>query len=143
MIVHMDSNNTAAQALQLSIELKLWQELAALEQVPLHGVFIDLTKACDTTDRPRALESFKEYGMGPKMQRLLEAHWAGQLMIAKEQGFYGSPFGTSRGMTQGSKFSPSAFNIIVDKVVRYWLALVLEDDGGAVVLDGLGLTVKE
>ena len=81
--------------------------------------------------------------MGPKMLRLLEAHWAGQLMIAKEQGFYGPPFGTSRGMTQGSKFSPSAFNIIVDKVVRYWLALVLEDDGGTVVLDGLGLTVRE
>ena len=79
-----------------TIELKLWQELAALEQVPLHGVFIDLTKAYDTTDRPRALESFKEYGMGPKMLRLLQAHWAGQLMIAKEQGFYGPPFGTSR-----------------------------------------------
>ena len=81
--------------------------------------------------------------MGPKMLRLLLAHWDGQLMIAKEQGFYGPPFGTSRGMTQGSKFSPSAFNIIVDKVVRYWLALVLEDDGGTVVLDGLGLTVRE
>ena len=82
--------------------------------------------------------------MGPKMPCLLElgARWENQLMIAKEQGFFGPSFPTSCGCSQGSKFSPNAFNIAVDKVARHWLALVIEDDG-TVVLDDLDLSVRD
>ena len=52
-------------------EVKLAQQLAHIEQVPLHGVFIDLRKACDAIDRGRCLEILKAYGVGPKMLKVI------------------------------------------------------------------------
>ena len=36
-----------------------------MEHDPLFLVFLDLCKAYDIVDRPRALQTYKEYGMGP------------------------------------------------------------------------------
>ena len=40
-----------------SVQVKLSQELASMEQEPLFLVFLDLRKAYDTVDRPRALKT--------------------------------------------------------------------------------------
>ena len=52
-------------------EVKLAQQLAYIEQVPLYGVFIDLRKAYDAIDRGRCLEILKAYGVGPKMLKVI------------------------------------------------------------------------
>ena len=52
-------------------EVKLAQQLAYIEQVPLYGVFIDLRKAYDAMDRGRCLDILKVYGVGPKMLRVI------------------------------------------------------------------------
>jgi hypothetical protein len=44
------------------IEAKLQQELASINQQPLFQVYLDLKKAYDSLDRPRALQTLKNYG---------------------------------------------------------------------------------
>ena len=39
-------------------------------------------------------------------------------MVTKGGKYYGQPFSTRRGVTQGDLVSPTLFNIIVDAVVR-------------------------
>jgi hypothetical protein len=73
------------------IEAKLQQELAAIRQVPLYQVFIDLRKAYDTLDRPRALETLSQYGMGPRLLAVLREFWISQKIVAQQNGFHGTP----------------------------------------------------
>ena len=75
-----------------SIQVKLAQELASVEQEPLFLVFLDLRKAHNTVDRPRALQTYREYGMGPRMCRLLGNFWEWQQVVAQQQGFHGPVF---------------------------------------------------
>ncbi len=107
------------------IEAKLQQELAHLPHKPLFQVFLDLTKAYDTADRPRLLQTLKDYGVGPCFLRLLKAFWDHQQIVAKQSGFYGPLFTASRGGTQGSLVFPEIFNIMIDNIVRHWLTLVI------------------
>ena len=48
-----------------TMEVKLAQQLAFLEQEALYGVFIDLHKAYNAMDRERCLEILAGYGVGP------------------------------------------------------------------------------
>jgi hypothetical protein len=59
--------------------------------------------------------------------------------VAKASGYYGDPFGVTRGVTQGDPVSPTIFNIVVDAVVRYWLSQVC---GAEAALSGLSYEVK-
>ena len=68
--------------------------------------------------RGRWMEILREYGLGPRLQRLLQRHWDGQRLVTKAGKYYGRPFSTGRGVTQGDLFYPTLFNIIVDAVVR-------------------------
>ena len=124
------------------IEIKLAMELARIEQAPLHINYLDLTKAHDTVDRERALDMFEECGMGPKMIRLTENFWKDQKVVAKQSGFFGPAFDAEQGETQGCSAAPTRFNIIIDKVVRHWLTLVVNDDGMA-TSNGFGMMVNE
>ena len=53
------------------LEAKLHHELAGIRKMPLFQVYLDLRKAYNTIDRPRLLQTFKEYGMGHNLLRLL------------------------------------------------------------------------
>lgn len=118
------------------IEAKLCQELACMEQDPLYVIFLDLSKAYDTLDRPRALDIFQRYGMGPNMLRLVRNFWDGQQVVARQSGFHGHVFEATRGTTQGSIVSPTLFNIVLDCVTRHWLFLTVGNN--QIVQTGLG-----
>jgi hypothetical protein len=49
-----------------TIEVKLAQQLAFLDQKPWHQIFLDLHKAYDAMDQEKTLEIFADYGVGPK-----------------------------------------------------------------------------
>jgi len=120
--------------------VKLFQQLASIQQVPVFEVFLDLKKAYDTLDRERTLTILEQYGVGARSIRLLRQFWDQQQIVARQGGFYGDPFGATRGVTQGDIISPTIFNVVADAIVRYWLSLVV-DDGSEV--DGLGMMVQE
>ena len=48
-------------------------------------------------------------------------------MVTKVRGYYGSVFQGSRGMTQGDPIYPTIFNMLVDVVVRHWVAVMVEN----------------
>ena len=81
---------------------------------PRYTVFLDLTKAYDTLDRPRTLEILKAYGVGPNIINIIEQTWEMDCMIPKQSGCYGKEINTSRGVRQGDIISPTVFNIVVD-----------------------------
>jgi Reverse transcriptase (RNA-dependent DNA polymerase) len=103
-----------------TIEAKLLQQLATIEQAALFKIFLDLRKAYDTLDRPRTLEILALYGLGKN---------------------YGEPFEATRGVTQGDIISPTIFNIVSDAVVCYWLSTVLADI--EVPISGVGVGGRE
>ena len=49
------------------LEAKLAQQLAHLKQEPFYGVFLDLKKVLNATDRERCLLILEGYGVGPNM----------------------------------------------------------------------------
>ena len=124
------------------IEAKVVQELAALQQTPFYAVFIDLRKAYDTVDRSRVLDILEGYGVGPRARTLLRSFWSQQKLVARQSGYHGEPFEATRGCTQGCLFSPTLFNVMEDAIVRYWLTLVVDDNGQSAA-HGMGANVAE
>jgi hypothetical protein len=106
------------------IELKLTQQLAHIEQSPLYGVFVDLTKDFDMMDWERCLQLLGEYGVGLKMRRLIWHFWDVATNVCRALGNYEVPFKLGHGITQGGPLSAKLFNIIVDAVVREWHRIV-------------------
>jgi hypothetical protein len=60
--------------------------------------------------------------MGPRLRHLLQSFWDQQSIVPRQSGFYGEAFPATRGITQGGLLGPPLFNLMADKVVRYWLS---------------------
>ena len=75
-----------------TIEAKLVQQLAYVEQDPLFAVFIDLRKALDAMDRVRILEILENYGVGPNILRLIKSFWLKAELVCRANGRYGRGF---------------------------------------------------
>jgi len=121
------------------IEAKLLQQLAAIQQVPLFEIFLDLRKAYDTLDRDRTLQILEAYGVGPRALGLLRHFWDRQSVVARQGKYHGRPFPATRGVTQGDIISPTIFNIVCDAIIRQWLNAVSDD--GRDPVEGVGLRV--
>ena len=65
------------------IELKLYQELARIDQYPIFLVFLDIRKAYDTMDREHLFITLEGYGSGPHMCGLLENFWDCQQVVPR------------------------------------------------------------
>ena len=109
------------------IEAKLAQQLNRKVHQTLFTVFVDLKKAFDTVHRGRLLDILAGYGVGPRLRGLLRCYWDNQQCVARQADYHGTAFQPSRGVTQGGIISPTLFNILVDAVVRKWLADTLDD----------------
>ena len=66
------------------------------------------------------MQLLTDYGVGPNIIRLLRTFWNNLQVVARQSGYYSSPFRICRGVTQGDVISPTIFNIVVDAIVRYW-----------------------
>jgi hypothetical protein len=72
------------------------------------------------------------------MIRLLCAYWEQQLLAVRQADYYGEPIKATRGLTQGDPLSPTIFNVVVDAIIRAWLASL---DDGAETTEGFGHNV--
>ena len=99
-------------------EVKLVQQLAYIEQVPLYGVFINLGKVYDAMDRGRCLKILHAYGVDLKMLKVIGYFWDHAVLVCRTGGCYGKSFQLRRGVTQGGPFPPGIFNTMVDAIVR-------------------------
>jgi Reverse transcriptase (RNA-dependent DNA polymerase) len=86
--------------------------------LPLHHIFLDISKAYDTVDRSRLLSILQAYGMGPNLLRILKKFWDNLQVVPRQSGYYGSPIPVRHGVTQGDPLSPTIFNIVIDAAVR-------------------------
>ena len=118
-----------------TLELKLTQQLKGLYNEPLLFVLLDMRKTYDSLDRGSFMEILREYGIRTKLQRLLQQFWDEQAVVMKEGKFYGRPFRTEGGVTQGEPVSSTVFNNVVEAVVR---AVLLEVCGLHEEQHGLG-----
>ena len=98
------------------MELKISQELASIDQVPLFLVFLELRKAYNTVDQERLLIKLEGYGAGPCLCGILETFWECQQVVTIYNGFHGPDFTATRGATQGGLVSTTLFNMVVDNV---------------------------
>ena len=114
-----------------TLEFKLLQQVAAVRELVLHVIFLDLNKSYDALYRSRFLDILGEYDIGPRALRLLQMYWERLHILEQAVGCYGEPFHGERGVTQDDPLSPTIFNVVVDAVVRHWESLVPERWGGA------------
>jgi hypothetical protein len=104
-----------------TIEAKLAQQLAWMEQEPLYQVFVDLRKAYHHLDWERCLAIMTGYRVGLKLLRLQTKFWEQAQMVCQAGGSFGKSFSAYRGVTQGGQLSSLMFNVCVDAVIREWL----------------------
>ncbi len=112
----------------MTIEAKLAQQLAWMEQEPLYQVFIDLRKAYDHLDQEQCLAIMTRYEVGPKLLRLQTTFWNQAQMVCQAWGSFGKLFGASRGVTQGGPLSSLMFNACVNAVIREWLQRMIDKE---------------
>ena len=96
-------------------------------QKTLYFIFLDLQKSHNTVDREQLLEILEGYGVGPNTLGLLRFYWDSQRCVNKSGNYHRETFVPHRGATQGGILLPTLFNVLVDTVVRKWLADVMLD----------------
>ena len=65
-----------------------------------------------------------KYGLGTRSVYLLWRYWDRFPMVARSGGYYRAPFKGQCGVNQGVLLSSTIFNLVVDAVLRNWVAVV-------------------
>jgi hypothetical protein len=113
--VHTVKGRSCATAI---IEAKLEMQLAEVEGRVYHQVFLDLSKAYDTVDRPRLFEILEAYGVGVRLMNVLKDSWEESVVVPRLVKCFGQPVPTARGVKQGDDTSPLFFNLMIDAILR-------------------------
>ena len=120
------------------MKLNFDQDIVSIDQSPLSLVILDLRKANENVDREYLLITLEGYSVGPCLCGILETFWDLQQLVPRQNVFHGPAFPAKRGTTQGGLVSPTLLNVVVDDIIRTWLAMTVEDQ--RVDHDGLGKT---
>ena len=107
------------------MEMKLVQKLSRVDHKNLFLVFIKLRKTYDTIDRGRLIQTLEGYGAGPRLCEMLETFLDCQQVVLRQNGFHRPTFTDTRGTAQGGPLSLMLFNMVVDNIIRTWLAMIL------------------
>ena len=83
------------------LEDNMLHQLTDMKEAVLNTVLLDLQKAYVTLDQHRCLNILEGYGVGPRTLRILQKYWTWLQMVAKADGYFGTPFQGYRGITQG------------------------------------------
>ena len=103
-----------------TLEVKMLQQVTAMREAVLHAILMDLHKAYGALGGSTCLGIMEGYGMGTRSLRILQRYWERLKIVAREGGYYTSPFCGERGYTQVNPLLPTIFNVVVDAVVRHW-----------------------
>ena len=77
-------------------------------------------------DQESLLITLEGYGMVPCLCELLETFCDLQQVVPIQNGFHGPAFPAKRVTTQGGLVSLTLFNLVVDNVIRTWLAMTAD-----------------
>jgi hypothetical protein len=61
-------------------------QLAQRDYRPWYQIFLDLTKVFDSIDREQLLKILAQYGVGPRIIRLLRNFWSKHLYVPRQSG---------------------------------------------------------
>ena len=123
-----------------TIDIKLSHELARSGQYPIFLFFLNLRKANNRVYRSCPIRTMEGYGAVKHMYKLLVNFWDHQEVVTIQNKYHGPNFKSTRGTAQGELIYMTLFNVVVDNLVRMWLAMTVEDQ--VVAQEGLGLDVR-
>ena len=106
--------------------LKFAQELVSIDQDPLFLVLLDFMKSYDTVHRDCLHITLEGYEVVPQLCGILDTFWDCQQVVPRQNGFHVPAFPATRGTTQGRLVSPTLFNVVVDNIIRSWLAMIVD-----------------
>ena len=73
------------------------------------------------------MENLFDYGVGPWTEYTLRHYCQHLTMVAQEGKYYSTPLKGYHGVIQGDPIYPNISNMVVDAVIRYWVAVVEEE----------------
>ena len=74
------------------MEVKLYQEFASIYHNPLLLIFLYLSKAYNTMDRVRLVQTLVHYGVGPCICGFLATLWTDKKVVPKRMTTMGQPY---------------------------------------------------
>ena len=107
-----------------TLEEKLIQQLAALREVVLYVILLDLHKAYGALDKSSCIDTLEGYGVVPREFRLLRTYWSRLKMVVRAGGYYRAALTGDWGVTQVDQLPPTIFNVVVDTVVSHWVSVI-------------------
>ena len=123
-----------------AFEANLLQQLTAMRDAVLFKVLLDIHKAYDALYRERCLVIIATYRVGPRKIRPLRTYWGHLTMMDRDGRYFGLMFKGCRGVTQVEPLPTTIFNVVVDAVIRHWVAVMVSNEDG---MEGLGLSIQD
>ena len=120
------------------LEAKLLQQLTSMREADLFEALLDLHKAYGDLYLDRCLGIIMAYRVIPRTIQILWKYQGRLTMVTKARGYFGIPFKVYHSVIQGDPLPPTIFNVVVDAVIRYWVAVVAPTEDGT---EGLGLSI--